>query len=92
MSLLPGNAAAQRMDEATVLAMRFFFGVLFGGIQASIAYGSYSMIKLQNEGVAKTAAILSLIPLCSSCCVLGIPFGIWALVVMGNPAVSARFR
>lgn len=44
-------------------------------------------------GVALAGAIISVIPCIGSpCCVCGVPFGIWALVVLNDPAVRAAFR
>ncbi len=57
--------------------------ILFGGIQ---------MIRAKSRGLGMTAAILAMIPCFASCgCVLGIPVGIWALVVLGRPDVKAAF-
>jgi hypothetical protein len=54
--------------------------------------GAYKMMNLQSYSFARRAAIISVIPICSPCVLLGIPFGIWALVVLGNPQVKAAFR
>ena len=51
------------------------------------------MHTLKSYGVAYAGAILSVIPLLGApCCVLGIPFGIWALVVLNDPGVKGAFR
>jgi hypothetical protein len=60
-------------------------------IFALIFFGAMKMKKLESYGLAMTAAILSLIPCLSICCILGIPFGIWALVVLLNADVKAAF-
>ena len=57
----------------------------------AIAVGAVSMIRLRNYRSAYTAAILSVIPICSPCLLLGIPFGIWAIVVLNRPEVKQRF-
>ena len=57
-----------------------------------IAVGCVAMLRLKNYQAALTAAVLSMIPVCSPCIVLGIPFGIWAFVVLRRPDVKARFR
>ncbi len=57
---------------------------------ALIFYGAMKMKDLQGYGLAMTAAILSLIP-CFSICCIGIPFGIWALVVLLNQDVKNAF-
>ena len=36
------------------------------------------MRNLKNYGQARAAAVVAMIPLLGPCCLLGIPFGIWA--------------
>jgi hypothetical protein len=60
-------------------------------MNVAIVLGAISMIRLTNYRSAYTAAILSIIPICSPCFVLGIPFGIWALVVLNRIDVKERF-
>jgi hypothetical protein len=55
-------------------------------------YGAYQMKVLQKYQMARTAVTISLIPCCSPCVVIGIPFGIWALIVLNDPKVKAAFR
>ncbi len=57
----------------------------------AIALGAISMVRLKSYRSAYTAAIFSVIPVCSPCFVLGIPFGIWAIVVLNRPVVKNRF-
>lgn len=56
-----------------------------------IIYGGMQMLGARKYSMAKLAAILSLIPCTSLCCVLGIPAGIWALVTLNKPDVKATF-
>jgi hypothetical protein len=49
------------------------------------------MQKLENHQLAFTASILAMIPCVSPCCFLGLPFGIWALVVLNKPEVKSQF-
>jgi hypothetical protein len=57
----------------------------------AIALGAISMIRLKSYRSSYTAAILSVIPVCSPCFVLGIPFGIWAIVVLNRPGIKQLF-
>ncbi len=50
------------------------------------------MKKLESYGLAMTGAIVGMIPYLSPCCLLGLPFGIWALVVLSDGSVKAAFR
>jgi hypothetical protein len=56
-----------------------------------ITFGSIGMIRMKGYSSAMFAAILAVIPICSPCFVLGIPFGIWALIVLRRPEVKRRF-
>lgn len=50
------------------------------------------MKRLTGHGLAVAAAILNIIPLTNGCCCVGLPIGIWALVVLMNSQVKSSFR
>ncbi len=56
-----------------------------------IIFAALKMKKLENHGMAMVASILALIPCFSPCCCLGIPIGIWALIVLGKTEVKSFF-
>ncbi len=64
---------------------------LWSLMNLAVALGAISMIRLKSYRIARTAAIFSIIPVCSPWFVLGIPFGIWALLVLSRPVVKQRF-
>jgi hypothetical protein len=66
-----------------------FFGML---ISALIFVGAGRMQLLKNYEFAFVAAVLSLVPCMTPCCVLGLPFGIWALVVMNRKSIKSEFH
>ena len=53
--------------------------------------GGLKMKNLEGRGLAMTGALLALFP-SSYCCVVGLPVGIWALLVLRAPEVKAAFR
>ena len=53
--------------------------------------GSIQMFRVRSHGFAMTTAILLLFP-CTGCCVLNIPFGIWALVALTDTQVKRAFE
>ena len=68
------------------------FLVLGLAIAPTVIYAALQMLKGERYRLAKTAAILSIIP-CTSCCFfISIPFGIWTLVVLADPQVKAFFQ
>jgi hypothetical protein len=56
-----------------------------------IVVGASKMKRLENRGWAMTSSIIALLP-CTGCCVLTLPFGIWALVALNKPEVKDYFR
>jgi phage FluMu protein Com len=67
-------------------------GGIFGIIVAVvILLGAMKMKKLESYGFSMAVAIIAMIPCFSPCC-LGLPFGIWALVVLSDSSVKAAFR
>jgi hypothetical protein len=82
--------AEQVMIHQQRWAMGFFpfgMGFVWHGfsllVDAAIIYGALQMQRGQSYGWAVAAALLAIIPCISSpCCCLGLPFGIWALVVL----------
>ena len=60
-------------------------------ISILILVGALKLLKLQSYQFAYAAAILSLIPCIAPCCLLGLIFGIWSIMVMGKPDVKSQF-
>lgn len=82
----------ERIAGTTGYVLGSLFLVLGLAIAPTVIYAALQMMKGEKYRLAKTAAILSVIP-CTSCCFLiSIPFGIWALVVLADPQVKAFFR
>ncbi|HEY7328534.1 MAG TPA: MJ0042-type zinc finger domain-containing protein [Gemmataceae bacterium] len=70
------------MIPRAIVAACFAGAILMGGLK---------MKRLENYGSVMTAAILALLP-CGNCCCIGLPLGIWALVVLNRPEVKGSFR
>jgi len=59
-----------------------------------IGMGALRMKSLQSYGLALTASILAMVPCVgtsSCCCVIGLPIGLWALIVLMDKDVKAAF-
>ena len=82
------NPLAQMMAGTLGIAIGLF-DIAIGVV---IFLGAKKMMNLQSYSFAMVAAILAMIPCISPCCILGLPIGIWALVVLLDPNVKAAFR
>jgi len=67
-------------------------GIMGIAVSFLILYGAMKMKKLESHGWAIAASILALAPCISPCCFVGLPVGIWALVVLAKPEVKAAFQ
>ena len=65
--------------------------ILGAAIAVLILVGALKMKNLSSYALAMTACIISMIP-CHACCCLGLPFGIWGLVVLNKPEVKDAFE
>ena len=90
-----GSSAAfggsNRMVEMLSGGLGIFFSVLGILIGAIVFMGASKMKSLRSYGFALAAAILAMIPCISPCCLLGLPIGIWAIVILVKPEVKAAF-
>jgi hypothetical protein len=50
------------------------------------------MKNLRSHTLSLITAALACVPCTSGCCCLGLPIGIWAIIVLVNPNVKAAFR
>jgi hypothetical protein len=66
------------------------FQLFFAGIYGFILFGALRMLKLQGHTLAIIACIVAMLP-CGCCCIFGLPFGIWGLVVLNKPEVKSQF-
>lgn len=67
--------------------------VIFGAaMNVVMLLGALKLMKVQSWGFALAAAILVMLPCGSCCCCLGIPLGIWIIVLLNKPEVKAAFR
>jgi hypothetical protein len=64
-------------------------GLLIAGL---IIYAAIEMRNLRQWGLAMAASILAMVPCISPCCIIGLPMGIWSLIVLQKPEIKAAFR
>ena len=61
-------------------------------VAAFIIYAALKMKELSQYGLCMVASILAMIPCISPCCVIGLPIGIWCLVVLTKPEIKEAFQ
>jgi hypothetical protein len=76
------------MLSGTIGVATSVIGLIIAGV---IFFGARRMQELRSWGLALTVSILAMIPCISPCCLIGLPIGIWAIVVLVRPEVKAAF-
>lgn len=82
------DAHDEARHDYPVRILLFFVGALYS---AAIASGALCMLRGSSYGWSVTASILALVPIFSPCFLVGIPIGVWALLVLRTPEVRASF-
>ena len=70
---------------------QFLFAAMLMVCYTMELIGAYHLHAHRSRTLALIGAILCCVPCLSPCLVMGIPFGIWALVVLNKPEVRAAF-
>jgi hypothetical protein len=94
-----GMGALGNMNaEAGARYMRFFtggLGIFFNIVALAVAgfiiWGAMQMKQLRNWNISVAASVVAMVPCLSPCCILGLPLGIWALIVLMKPEVKSAF-
>ncbi len=93
---MPAFAGTAGVDPAAIKVLFYSFFVLdivvllLGPV---VILGAVQMLRRKMYGFVRFTAILAMLPLSTHCCcVLGLPMGIWALVILNRPDVKAMFQ
>jgi hypothetical protein len=65
------------------------FQLVLGGL---MGFGGLKMKNLQSFPLAIAASIIAIVPCFNCCYCLGIPLGIWSLIVLNKAEVKTAFR
>jgi hypothetical protein len=77
------------MFSGTVAIISSVIAIIVGAV---VLFAALKMKKLENYGLAMAGSIIAAIPCISPCCLLGLPIGIWAIVVLMKPEVKSAFH
>jgi hypothetical protein len=83
----PAAAGADDLIDAVSGAVTAVLCLCWGVVVIS---GGWKLYKLSDYAHAMTASIIAMLP--CSVCWLGLPFGLWALILLCQPEVKAAFR
>lgn len=84
-----GNEAVQLVVQGSMGLVMNCFALVVGGF---IIFGAIKMKNMESYGLAMAATVISMLPCLSPCCFLGLPLGIWSLVVLMDENNKRAFR
>jgi len=79
----PGFQEGQRIGRIIAPIPRALWSII-------VLAGGFQLKNLRNRGFVMFSCIFAMLP-CNECCVLGIFFGIWGIVVIGDENVKRAF-
>jgi len=91
MSDQPQRPDKRGIDPTTQTTVRLIWDLVIFAASWYVWWGASQMKGLLNYSHSRNAAIVACIPCVGPCCLLGIPFGIWALNILGRPEVYNAF-
>lgn len=91
---LPPEARDQMETAASAgFKLQDAFGLVLGlVVNTVIVLGGLKLLKLQTWGLGLAAAILIMLPCGSFCCCIGLPIGIWLIILLNKTGVKSTFR
>ncbi len=90
-----GAAAADGQEGGMLVAQGIgaVVGAMIGfAFDALVIIGAMKMKKLESYGLAMAASIVAMLPCISCGCLLGLPIGVWSLIVLNKPEVKSAFK
>ena len=87
--LFPEMIGQQAPVDTTEVVMSLILMAMTLSLGIVTLYGGLKMFEVESYRLAMASAIAAMIP--CYCCFLGLPAGIWAIVVLRDPAVRQAF-
>jgi hypothetical protein len=82
---------AQNADEKSDAIITIVYGLVHLIASLLAIAGAIAMLRLKIYNLAVGGCVVALVPAISPCCVLGVPFGIWGMIVLNDREVKRAF-
>jgi hypothetical protein len=86
-----GNAAADQYMRYMSGGIGIVVGICALAMYGFVIWAAMQMKQLRNWNMSVAGSIVAMLP-CSCCCIIGLPIGIWSLIVLMKPEVKSAFR
>jgi hypothetical protein len=88
---LAAMANSEVRDALPGVGVSMGWGVVSLALSGLVTYAGWQMRQLRGWTLSMAGAIIAMLP-CSGCCLLGLPIGIWAVVVLIDQEVKRAFE
>ena len=75
-----------------MMSLGWVINVMVLALSAVTIVGALKMKNLQGYGLAMAASIIAMVPCFGPCCCIGLPVGIWSLILLNKPEIKSAFR
>ena len=82
----------RNMQQSAVGPVAVVMQITFVLVNVVIILGAVQMLRFKTRPLAITASILAMVNLGTCCCIIGLPAGIWSLVILLSKDVIAAFQ
>jgi hypothetical protein len=79
-----------QLGSAAYFAINLVSNLIGLAVSGFLIWAGMQMKELKNRSACFAACIVAMIP-CGGCCIIGIPIGIWGLVVLSKDEVKQAF-
>jgi|SRR5687768_13292536 hypothetical protein len=90
LSGMGGSAATDQYMSMMSGGVGIVVSLLGLALYGFVLWGALQMKQLRNWNMAMGASIAAMLP-CGCCCIIGLPIGIWSLIVLMKPEVKSAF-
>ena len=90
LSGMGGSAATDQYMSMMSGGVGIVVSLLGLALYGFVVWGALQMKQLRNWNMAMGASIAAMLP-CGCCCIIGLPIGIWSLIVLMKPEVKSAF-
>ena len=90
LSGMGGSAATDQYMSMMSGGVGIVVSLLGLALYGFVLWGALQMKQLRNWNIAMGASIAAMLP-CGCCCIIGLPIGIWSLIVLMKPEVKSAF-
>ena len=82
----------QELLKSSTGAQAVIGGLIFATVSILVVFAAIQMLRMRTWGFALAGSIIAMINIGNCCCLLGLPFGIWSIIILSRQDVKSAFE